>query len=173
MTRFVYVMTAYFAIMATVATGFIHPAARFVWNASASVPIGLYRAHPGAVVKVGDLVAVTPPKALETFLAQRHYLPLRVPLLKPVAAMAGQTVCRFGSSVSVDGKHLGNALPFDRYGRPLPRWAGCRRLGPHQVFLMSAAVPDSFDGRYFGPLPASTVRAMLTPLWVSKPAAQR
>lgn len=173
MTRFGYVMTTYFAMMATAATGFIHPSARFVWNASASVPIGLYRAHPRAAVKVGDLVAVSPPSALETFLAQRHYLPLRVPLLKPVAAMAGQTVCRSGYRISVDGKHFGNALPADRHGRPLPRWSGCRRLGAHQIFLMSTSVPDSFDGRYFGPLPASSVRATLTPLWVSKPAAQR
>ncbi|WP_426265281.1 S26 family signal peptidase [Sphingomonas sp. PWP1-2] len=170
MTRFGYVMTTYFAMMATAATGFIHPSARLVWNASASVPIGLYRAHPGAAINVGDLVSVTPPSVLEAYLAKRHYLPLRVPLLKPVAAMAGQTVCRFGSRVSVDGRHLGNALANDRRGRPLPRWAGCRRLGADQVFLMSSAVRDSFDGRYFGPLPVSTVRATLTPLWIAKPA---
>lgn len=172
MTRFSYVMTAYLAIASLVITGFIRPAARLVWNASESIPVGLYRAHPGAAPKTGDLVAVRLPKPLESFLAHRHYLPLRVPLLKPVAAMAGQTVCRSGYRILVDGSHLGDALPTDRHGRPMPRWAGCRRLGANQIFLMNSAVRDSLDGRYFGPLPVATIRGTLTPLWVSQPAAQ-
>lgn len=173
MTRFGYVMTTYFAMMSMVFTGFVHPSARLVWNASASVPTGLYRAYPDAAIQVGDLVSVTPPKALETFLAQRHYLPRGVPLLKPVAAMAGQKICRRNQRISVDGRPLGNALRVDRHGRRLPEWSGCRRLEAGQVFLMSESVPDSFDGRYFGPLPASAVCAKLVPLWVSKTMPRR
>ncbi|MDQ2764357.1 MAG: S26 family signal peptidase [Pseudomonadota bacterium] len=173
MTRFGYGMTTYLAMMSTVLPGFIPPSARLIWNASASVPMGLYRAHPGATAAVGDLVSVKPPQSLETFLATRHYLPLGVPLLKPVAALTGQVVCRSGAKILVDGDHLGDALSADRHGRPLPKWAGCHRLRKDQVFLMSASVPDSFDGRYFGPLPASAVRATLTPLWTTTPVARR
>lgn len=167
MTRFGYVMTTYFAMMATIVTAFIHPSARLVWNASASVPTGLYWAHPGAVPVAGDLVAIVPPSGIAALMAQRHYLPRGVPLLKPIAAVAGQQVCRRDTRVRVDDVHVGDALLADRHGRVLPVWQGCHRLGRDQIFVMSKAVSDSFDGRYFGPLPASTVRATLTPLWVS------
>jgi type IV secretory pathway protease TraF len=31
---------------------------------------------------------------------------------------------------------------------------------------MNAGVPDSFDGRYFGPVPDSTIIGSATPLWL-------
>ena len=34
-----------------------------IWNASASVPIGLYAVNPTGVLHVGDLVVVRPPEA--------------------------------------------------------------------------------------------------------------
>jgi conjugative transfer signal peptidase TraF len=166
MTRFGYVMTAYFATMATVITALIHPAPRLIWNASASVPVGLYRMQPVRTPNVGDLVAVAPPKWLAGYLAERHYLPLGTPLLKHVAAIAGQRVCRTGVRITVDGRHLGNAQPRDRSGRALPVWQGCRRVPRGAVFLMNHKVPDSFDGRYFGLLPAATIIGDLTPLWI-------
>ena len=168
MTRFGYVMTAYFAVMATVITAFVHPSPRLVWNASASVPVGWYRMHPAPVLKLGDLVAVLPPVALAGFLADRHYLPRGVPMLKHVAALAGQRVCRTGARITVDGKHLGDARTRDHLGRPLPIWNGCRVLMRGDVFLMNQDAADSLDGRYFGPLPASTITGRLTPLWITR-----
>jgi conjugative transfer signal peptidase TraF len=167
MTRFGYVMTAYFAGMATIVTAFIHPSPRLVWNASASVPVGLYRMRSVAAPKVGDLVAVLPPEQLAGLLAERHYLPRGVPMLKHVAATSGQRVCRIGTRITVDGKHLGDALERDHLGRALPLWKGCRALARGDIFLMNPDVPDSFDGRYFGPLPVSTITGRLTPLWTT------
>ena len=167
MTRFGYVMSAYFASMAMIITIFVHPAPRLIWNASDSIPRGLYGAVPAvARLRQGDLVAVAPPPALAAFLASRHYLPLGLPLLKPVAALGGQRVCRAGVAITIDGRHAGDALERDSHGRPLPRWHGCRVLAANEMFVMNRAVPDSFDGRYFGPLPRSLVRARLRPLWV-------
>ena len=71
-----------------------------VWNAGASVPIGLYAVARITGVHAGDLVVVRPPEPLARFLADRGYLPRGVPLLKHVAAVAGQTVCRIGRSGS-------------------------------------------------------------------------
>lgn len=168
MTRFAYVMVAYFATMATIATAFIHPSPRLVWNASASVPVGLYRMRPVPAPKVGDLVAVAPPEALAGFLDERHYLPRGVPMLKHVAGVSGQRVCRIGARITVGGKHLGDARSQDHLGRSLPVWKGCRLLAPGDVFLMNPDVPESLDGRYFGPLPAAAVTGQLTPLWVTR-----
>jgi conjugative transfer signal peptidase TraF len=167
MTRFSYVMSAYLAVMAMVITIFIPPAPRLIWNASDSIPRGLYAAAPAVLrLQPGDLVAVAPPPALAAFLATRHYLPLGLPLLKPVAALGRQRVCRVGVAITIDGRHAGDALERDSQGRLLPRWQGCRVLASNEVFLMSRAVLDSFDGRYFGPLQRSLVRARLRPLWV-------
>lgn len=143
---------------------------RLIWNASASVPVGLYYASPAGRLEVGELVAVTPHKALADFLAMREYLPRDVPLIKHVLALPGTGVCRKGATVFVDGKPYGRARERDRRGRSLPRWQGCRLLGDGEIFLMNPDAPDSFDGRYFGPLPVTAVTATLTPLWTDEPA---
>ncbi len=117
MTRFGYVMVAYFATMATIVTAFIHPSPRLIWNASASVPVGLYRMSSVPAPKVGDLVAVLPPDQLAGFLAERHYLPRGVPMLKHVAGVSGQRVCRHGYRITVDGKYLGDARDRDHLGQ--------------------------------------------------------
>ena len=57
------------------------------------------------------------------------YLPRGVPLLKHVAALAGQTVCRIGRSVTVDAIEMGDARERDGRGRALPVWEGCRVIG--------------------------------------------
>lgn len=165
MTRFAYVMAAYFAAMAIIITAFVHPAPRLVWNASASVPIGLYWLRRGAPPRVGDLVAVTPPGELGDLMERRRYLPFGLPMLKHVAARGGQRVCRVGQKILIDGRLAGSALENDGRGRPLPVWHGCVKLAVGQVFLMNAGVPDSFDGRYFGTLPAATIAGRLTPIW--------
>lgn len=139
-----------------------------LWNGSASVPIGLYAVHPAGTLRVGDIVVVRPPEPLARYPNSRRALPDGVPLIKPIAALAGQMVCRIGGIVSVDGVTLAKAQDRDRHGRKLPVWQGCRLLGPAEIFLMNAAQPDSLDGRYFGVLPTSTVIGRATPLWLPK-----
>ena len=138
---------------------------RALWNASASVPVGLYRLHPVDHLTIGDLVAAQPPSALADFLEAGGYLPRGVPLLKYVVALEGALICRSGDRITVDDRPLGNAHTQDRNGRALPIWQGCHRLGVGEVFLMNPDAPESFDGRYFGPLPRTAITARLTPLW--------
>src|SRR5258708_33885391 len=66
------------------------PPIHFIWNASASVPIGLYRVHSTVRLAVTELVAVQPPEPLATFLAQGSYLPRGIPMLKRVLVLPGQ-----------------------------------------------------------------------------------
>lgn len=145
-----------------------------IWNASASVPLGLYRVERPTGLEIGDLVAVMPPEPLAAFMVTRGYIGADVPLLKQVAALPGQRVCRSGATITVDGVALGEALPRDRLGRDLPDWQGCRLLQDGEIFLMNREVRDSLDGRYFGPLPADAVIGMARPIWVpSEPAEPR
>jgi conjugative transfer signal peptidase TraF len=137
-----------------------------LWNASASVPRGLYLLRPTSPLHVGELVTVAPPEPLARFAAMRGYLPIGVPLLKHIAALDGQTVCRFARVVRVDGRAVAIARERDSVGRSLPSWQGCRTLRAGQVFLLNSTIPDSFDGRYFGVLPANSITARAEPLWI-------
>lgn len=168
MKRFGILLTGYCAIGAVILPALVRPVPRLVWNASASVPVGLYAAHPADGAKRGDLVAAHPPAPVARLMAERGYLPRGVPMLKHVTAVEGQVVCRSGRVVTIDGKRVAEARPHDRMGRPLPRWSGCRRLRSGEIFLLNPASPDSFDGRYFGPVSARAIIAVLTPRWLPR-----
>ncbi|WP_067733905.1 S26 family signal peptidase [Novosphingobium naphthalenivorans] len=170
MTRFGYVMTTYFCVLGIGIASFVPLPLRLVWNASASVPIGLYGLEPPRNLRVGDLVAVTPQRPLADFMVERGYLGRGVPLMKHVAALPGQTVCRLRSTITVDGMPLGDVLDRDRKGRRLPVWQGCRRIAVGTVFLMNSAVRDSLDGRYFGPISARTIIGRATPIYIDEAA---
>lgn len=168
MTRFGTVMVTYFSVMGVAIASFVPMPLRLVWNASASVPIGLYDLDPPHHLTVGDLVAVMPDKPLSDFMVERGYIGRSVPLMKHVAALPGQQVCRTGNAVTVDAVPLGNALDRDKRGRPLPVWQGCRRIADGDIFFMNPDVRDSLDGRYFGPIPARAVLGKATPLYTDE-----
>ena len=157
--RHILVWAAALSVTLTVLPAVAAWSPRLLWNASASVPVGLYRLQPVDHLAIGDLVAVQPPAALSDFLDARGYLPRGVPLLKHVVALEGALVCRSGDGITVDHRLLGHAQAQDRNDRDLPIWRGCHRLA------MNPDAPDSLDGRYFGTLPRTAITARLTPLW--------
>jgi type IV secretory pathway protease TraF len=108
---------------------------------------------------------VRPPADVAALAAERAYLPPGVPLIKRVAAVAGDHVCAIGSAVVLHTETVIRRLDADAAGRPLPHWSGCRRLDEDEVFLLMADAPDSFDSRYFGPVPLASVMGRLVPLW--------
>lgn len=162
-------ITAMFAGVALLAVpAWLDPAPRYIWNASASVPIGLYRVEPATRIEVTDLVAVMPPSALADYLDERVYLPRGVPMIKRVLAHSGTTVCRHGATIFAYDHAYGEARERDNAGRDLPVWQGCHTLRDGEVFLMNWDAPDSFDGRYFGPLPMHSVIARVAPVWTDE-----
>ena len=139
---------------------------RLMWNASESVPVGLYAIAPIRKLLITNIVVVMPPEPLAAFLADGGYLPLGIPLIKPILALSGQSICRHKERVSVDGIEVGVALDHDGRGRALPMWQGCRVIKQDEVFLMSRHEPASLDGRYFGPIPMSAIVGRAEPLWI-------
>lgn len=136
-----------------------------VWNASASLPRGLYRISAPRTPRAGDLVLARTPPAFASMFAERGYLPAEVPLLKRVAATSGSTVCRNGVAILIDGQPRATAQIVDRVGRPMPAWSGCRTLGATDLFLLIPEHPASLDGRYFGPTSVALVIGRAQPLW--------
>nr|WP_156681054.1 S26 family signal peptidase [Sphingomonas profundi] len=143
----------------------IPPAPRLVWNASASAPIGLYSVTPGASVDTGDMVIARVPDPWRTLAAKRRYIPANVPLVKHVAAAAGDEVCALGAQVFVNGRLLASRRVADAAGHPMPWWSGCVRLRERQLFLLMSDSPASFDGRYFGVTEGGLVVGKARLLW--------
>ena len=162
------IMLAGLVIAATLTTLAVHVSRYAVWNVTASVPTGLYIIRGKASLHVGERVAIEPPPKLRRLLADRRYLPVGIPLIKRIAGLSGQRICRFRHGVTIDGAFAGIALPRDRLGRKLPAWFGCRTLRSGELFLMNPAAPGSFDGRYFGVLGMTHVIGRATPVWTDE-----
>lgn len=125
------------------------PSARFlIWNKTESAPRGLYLIVSGAIEK-GDFVVVSGASTAAKWIAAHGYLGKGWPLIKRVAAVAGDEICRHGRAVSIDGIFAAKALASDSRGRELPRWEGCFTLRADEFFLLNDH-PRSLDGRYFG-----------------------
>ncbi|EKS2410137.1 S26 family signal peptidase [Pseudomonas aeruginosa] len=172
MTRRTLTVTA-LAVLGIAATSAVDWPLRFIWNATASAPIGFYTVEPADALDVPELVAVMPPEPLAGFMVERGYIAQGVPLLKRVLGLPGQRVCRAGRTITVDGIEMGEALERDSLGRELPVWQGCRVIGDGQIFLMNWDVRDSLDGRYFGPIPAASVIGRAVPLWTDEEGVGR
>lgn len=139
--------------------------ARFIWNRTESLPTGLYMVLPERTVHPGDLVAYAPSEKVRHWIESRGYTRRSWPLLKRVAGLEGDCVCRFQDRIFVNGIDRARALGQDRSGRSLPVWKGCRRLSENEVFLL-ADHPASLDGRYFGAQARAGILGVAVPAWL-------
>jgi conjugative transfer signal peptidase TraF len=139
-------------------------APRLVWNASASAPIGLYQIDK-RTPEIGDFVLVRPEESLAQFITARGYLPENIPLLKRVAALSGDEICRETDAIFINKTRVAHALEFDSNGRKMPSWSGCFTLQSDEIFLLNDP-ENSLDGRYFGATKLDDVIGCTKPVWV-------
>jgi type IV secretory pathway protease TraF len=168
MIRLGYVAATLSSVLLIGGQSFVPVTPRLVWNATASTPTGLYALQAMGRLRAMQLVAVRPPEPIASFLADGGFLPENALLLKHVLALPGQIVCRAGPVITIDGVDVGDARDRDRLGRRLPSWTGCRTLRLDEVFLMNPTVQDSLDGRYFGPIPVTSIVARAVPVWTDE-----
>jgi conjugative transfer signal peptidase TraF len=140
-----------------------HLAPVLIWNGSASAPLGAYVRVRGTL-KQGDLVLSDVPDFAQQIIDQRGYLPSGIPVLKRIAALQDDIVCRTGAQIYINGQLRTVARARDRQKRPMPVWRGCKRLRATEVFLLLEN-PLSFDGRYFGVTSTKLIIGRYRPLW--------
>ena len=157
---------------AIMATGFAAQGSGIRLNSSPSMPLGIWIGHKAAAhdYAVGDIVLVCP--ALTE--AQRVYLKPGTcanglePMLKPIAAGAGDRVETGPTGITINGHSLPNTAPLTRNGRGDPIQAypfGTQVVRPAEVWLIVPR-PDSFDSRYIGPVPVSDIVSLAAPVLV-------
>src|SRR6266481_1665323 len=90
------------------------------------------------------------------------------PLMKPIAAVAGDHVEVTTNGIRVDGKLIPNSAAHlkDHRGRKLAPWPNGEYIVPTgSLWVISDFNSWSFDSRYFGPIRSSIVQHRLRPLW--------
>ena len=140
----------------------VNPVPLVIWNASESVPIGWYIVAKRQPM-IGEIAVIKPADWVQIYASKRGYLPQNVWLLKPIFASHPSIICRFGSRVFVDGKHVVKAKIMDKQHRLLPNWKGCKALSSTQYFVLGR-LRGSFDSRYFGPIELRQVVGTAFPL---------
>jgi conjugative transfer signal peptidase TraF len=87
--------------------------------------------------------------------------------MKPIVAVAGDTIDLSAQGIEVNGASIANSSPlrFDTKDRPLPHWPfGTYRVPAGTVWVISSFNNRSFDSRYFGPISTRAIRHHLRPL---------
>src|SRR5258706_9803040 len=90
------------------------------------------------------------------------------PLLKPAVAFPGDQVQVSADGIRVNGQLLPNSAGRfrDHWQRPLDPWPyGTYKVEPETVWVISPFNSYSFDSRYYGAIPESSIRHHLRPLW--------
>ena len=140
-------------------------------NTTPSAPEGLWRvtAIEGKALARGTMVEACPPDMpIVDVMRDGGYLPPGrcppgvAPLLKPVAAIAGDRVTiKKGQPAAVNGY----ALARTAAAPSVTAWPdGDYTVEAGTVWLFSSYSENSFDSRYFGPVPIANVRGQAAPL---------
>ena len=138
-----------------------------------SVPRGLYRAVDVPLQR-GTFVAFCLSPAVATFATARHYVSWGTcpggtqPVVKPIGAVAGDTVELRADVILVNGTPLPNSATRarDSHDRVLPHvpW-GLYAVATDEVWLFATHIPESWDSRYFGPIQHTQIIATARPVW--------
>ena len=96
--------------------------AKLIYNPSSSAPLGWYLAKVTTDINRGEFAVVRLPAPIAALADERKYLPKAVPLLKSVAAVAGDLVCEQQGVVRINDAVVARSLQRDGAGRELVAW---------------------------------------------------
>ena len=141
------------------------PADRLIWNRTGSAPQGVYWLSDEPFTK-GSWVVVSASSAEAQWAEEQGFVGRNWPVLKQIAGLPSDEICRTGLEVSINGKPVATARERDSMGRALPVWDGCVFLQADQFFLLNPHA-DSLDGRYFGAMERSDLVGVARSLMTS------
>jgi conjugative transfer signal peptidase TraF len=141
------------------------------FNLTPSLPLGFYITDHSPRA---NLVEFCPPGAPASISLSRQYRTAGgcpdggAPLLKPVVAFPCDHVQVSADGIRVNGQLLPNSAGRfrDHLQRPLDPWPfGTYKVEPGTLWVISSFNTYSFDSRYYGAIPESSIRRHLRPLW--------
>jgi conjugative transfer signal peptidase TraF len=141
-------------------------ASHLVVNSTPSDRLGLYWRRPlpsARTLRHGERVVLVPPVWVQD--ALRRVAPqveAARPWMKTIAAVAGETVCLDGESVTINGAWRAARPLLQDYALTAPQ--GCLTL-PEETYFVLNDHPRSFDSRYVGAIARAAMRGTVTPLY--------
>ena len=141
------------------------------FNLTPSLPLGFYITSHSPIA---NLVEFCLQGAAASISLSRQYRTAGAcpdggaPLLKPAVAFSGDQVQVSADGIRVNGQLLPNSAGRfrDHWQRPLEPWPyGTYKVEPGTVWVISSFNSYSFDSRYYGAIPESSIRHHLRPLW--------
>lgn len=145
--------------------GKISPSSIFIYNRTASLPLGFYLIIPNHDYQPGDIVAFRCLANMEELAHSRGWLKQDELMLKKIGGVGGnQYEIRENDEFWVRGKYIGPVAQVDHEGRQMPSIGKGDFLIDDGYFLPVAENPRSFDGRYYGEVPIENIKYRLLPL---------
>ncbi len=141
-----------------------HMHLNFILNLTPSVPKGIYQVRSIMNLRLGNLIIFNLPNKLKRDLATRPWVRIALPLIKPVGALPGDTVCNLDEQIVINNLVKGQIHAFDYQGRSLPQLDGCFRIKSDEFLPLSTYNDRSFDGRYFGPIKTDAIIGEAIPI---------
>ena len=152
---------------------------KLVTVVSPSIPPGWYWTISQDSVIVGYPTLVCYPPSVVSFAVDRGYFQpdssrakdrcpqTLVSLLKPIAALPGDTVTVTRDSLQVNSRPWipAHVHALDSKDRPLPNAIGTHVLRNGECFALSIWHPRSFDSRYVGPIECPASPRIALPVW--------
>ena len=142
-------------------------------NCTRSAPLGLYAMHRPTLLARDDLVAVCLEGAVARVGRARGYLPSGAcpsgtgPILKQVVATAGDEVELKSDGLAINGQVIDRSqrLVEDSLGRPLEALSLDRSVVREgEIWVLGVYRARSWDSRYFGPIPVSSIVGVARPI---------
>ena len=138
----------------------------FYINYSPSLPIGLYMRIPGGEYRRGDYIVYEPDEATKTLVrgygwhGEEHDT-----FLKIVGGVAGDkySIDEKTKFFTIEENFVGQVYETDSKGNSLPQIRGEFTVERGRI-LPIATNPRSFDGRYTGTIPTTSIKAKVMPI---------
>jgi conjugative transfer signal peptidase TraF len=159
------VIAAGLGIAALAVASCMKPKVLVLYNYTDSMPHGVYLVERREVYQRGDVVVFAVPSSVRALVNERHWLHENGFLMKPLIGLKGDSVSTKHRRFCVGGHDFGGIQLLDRQGLPLPGYSECGVL--KSGFLVGVdGMSNSFDSRYFGPIPERSVIGVAFPLWL-------
>ena len=139
----------------------------FIINKSPSVPLGIYWIDRMTIPKKGDIVIIDIPESIRQLAYERKYVSKSAKLLKPLAANGNDEICLTkDQEFKINGESFGYFLDKDADGKKMPKmFSGCEKIRTNEIGVASKK-HNSFDSRYFGPVPKESIVGKAKPVWI-------
>ena len=130
----------------------------FSVNMTASIPLGIYYLEEPNEIHRGDTIVFDADDDVMNIAVERGWLKPGMHFIKYVYGISGDIYSIRNGRYIVNGKDEGPVQKYDSRSRALPSFLhDGDYIVPNGYVLVGTPVVNSFDSRYYGPVPLSRV----------------